>query len=103
MSRLTEAEYLATIGRTPDRVGPEESPPFDFWPYFDSIPDEDFGGFDFSAGEVAYAWNMPSGHHQHVLIRCETPDVFLVLVLDLSGQKVHGHRLLDMGRLYGKR
>jgi hypothetical protein len=82
MPRLTEAEYLAIMEPTPDRVGPDESPPFDSWPYFDAIPHEDFGGFDFSADEVAYAWSMPSGYHQHVLIRCETPDVSLVLVLD---------------------
>ncbi|MFD0855995.1 hypothetical protein ACFQ07_27395 [Actinomadura adrarensis] len=103
MPRLTEAEYLATMGPVPERVGLDESPPFDFWPYFDSIPRGDFGEFDFSAGEVGYAWNMPSGCHQHVLIRCETPDVFLVLVLDLPRQRVHGHHLLDLGRLYGTR
>lgn len=103
MPRLTEAEYNATMGPSPVPVGQEESPPFDFSPYFHSIPPEDFEGFDFSAGVVTNAWNMSSGDHQHVLVRCETPDVFLVLVLDLAGRRVHGHHLLDLGRLYGTR
>ncbi|MFI7558275.1 hypothetical protein [Micromonospora echinaurantiaca] len=44
---------------------------------------------------------MPNGTHQHVLVDCETPNVFLVLVLDLHASSVLGHHLLDLNRLYG--
>jgi hypothetical protein len=98
---LTEDEYQRTIGPDPTRVRPDEEPPFDFWPYFDSIDAEDFAGHDFSEGRVSYAWQMPGGVYQHVLVDCETPDVFLVLVLDLPACSVYGHHLLDLHRLYG--
>ncbi|MFC0030206.1 hypothetical protein ACFFMM_11815 [Micromonospora chaiyaphumensis] len=99
--RLTEDEYKATMGPHPTRVGPDQEPPFDFWPYFDSIPEDDFNGHDFSEVRVTYVWQSPDGAHQHVLVDCETPNVFLVLVLDLHACSVLGHFLLDLNRLYG--
>ncbi|MEH1127816.1 hypothetical protein [Micromonospora sp. CPCC 206061] len=101
MSRLTEAEFLATMDPHPARIGQDDAPPFDFWAYFDSIPDEDFGGHDFSDGTVTDALTMPATNFQHVLIRCETANVFLVLILDLRQRRVYGHHLLDLRKLYG--
>ncbi len=77
------------------------APPFDFWEYIETIPSEDFGGHDFSEGRVPYAWNMRGTAFQHVLVECETPDVFLVLVLDVPGNSVVGHHLPDLNRLHG--
>ena len=98
---LSEAEYKATMGAERTGVDLDEAPPFDFWPYFDAVAREDFAGHDFSAGQVAYAWQMSGGRHQHVLVACETPNVFLVIVLDLHVLSVLGHHLLDLNRLYG--
>ncbi|WP_238020021.1 hypothetical protein KZZ52_10830 [Dactylosporangium sp. AC04546] len=96
MRLLTEAEYRATMEPEPIQIGPEDQPPFDFWPYFDEVPEEDLEGHDFSEGSVTYAWHMPRSNRQHVLVNCETPNVFLVLVLDLSTESVLGHYLLDI-------
>jgi hypothetical protein len=101
MRLLTEAEYKATMEPEPIRIGPDDEPPFDFWPYFDMVPEEDFGGHDFSEGGVTYAWHMPDGNLQHVLVNCEKPSVFLVLVLDLSNRVVVGHYLLNLLDIYG--
>jgi hypothetical protein len=96
MRLLTEAEYRATMEPEPIRIGPDDEPPFDFWAYFDAVPAADLRGHDFSGGTVTYAWHMPRGHLQHVLVNCEEPNVFLVLVLDLRGQTVLGHYVLDI-------
>ena len=96
VGRLTEPQYRATMEPGPRRVNDGEPPPFDFWYYFDLIPDADFEGHDFAEGEVAYAWRMPSGTLEHVLVRCATPQIFLVLVLDLRFGTVYGHYLLDL-------
>jgi hypothetical protein len=98
---LTEAEFKATMDADPVPVAEDATPPFDFWPYFDLIPETDFLGHDFSAGEVTHAWTMPVSRYQHVLVRCESPNVFLVLVLDLQLRVVHGHRVLDLDDVYG--
>jgi hypothetical protein len=50
---------------------------------------------------VTHAWRMPGTAYEHVLVRCRTPDVFLVLVLDVAGHTVVGHRLLDLNQVYG--
>ena len=82
-------------------AGQGEEPPFDFWPYFDSIPAADFEGHDCSAGAVTYVYRHPSGRFEHVLVDSEDRNVFMVLVLDRDAQTVVGHRLLDLPRLYG--
>jgi hypothetical protein len=101
MPKLTEDEYKATMALHPIAADPDEEPPFDFWPYFNAIPPEDFRGHDFSARAVPNAWKMPDSVYEHVLVRSETPNVFLVLVLDVIGRSVVGHHLLDLNRLYG--
>ncbi|MEU7997315.1 hypothetical protein AB0B83_18535 [Micromonospora sp. NPDC049060] len=101
MRLLTAEEFTATIGTPPAPVDVDESAPFDFWPYFDAIPREDLGGHDFSDEEVTHVWQMPDGTHQHVLIACDTPNVFLALVLDLRTASVAGHHVLDLNQIYG--
>jgi hypothetical protein len=101
MRRLTEDEFKATAAPEKERVGLDEEPPFDFWAYFELIPPEDFGEHDFSEGRVSYAWNMRGTGYQHVLVQCETPDVYLVLVLDVPARSVVGHHVLDLNRIYG--
>jgi hypothetical protein len=96
MRLLTEAEYKATMEPEPIQIGPEDEPPFDFWPYVDRIPEADLGGQDFTDGTVTYAWHMPQANLQHVLVNCAKPNVFLVLVLDLTHATVLGHYLLDI-------
>jgi hypothetical protein len=85
----------------PVRLGPDELPPFDLWGYFESLPREDFDGHDFSEGAVTHAWTMPTTHFQHVLIQCETANLFLALILDLTQRQVFGHYLLDLRKFYG--
>jgi hypothetical protein len=99
MRLLSEAEYKATMAPEPIQIGPDDDPPFDFWPYFDQIPEAHLGGHDFTDGNVTYAWHMPASGLQHVLVDCERPNVFLVLVLDLATETVLGHYLLD---IYGQ-
>lgn len=44
---------------------------------------------------------MSGTAYQHILVECETPNVFLVLVLDVPARSVAGHRLLDLNQIYG--
>jgi hypothetical protein len=101
MPLLTPEQFQATFGEPGHRVGADEPPPFDFWPYFDSIPLSDFEGHDCSASRVEYAWRMPPGPFVHVLVSSEDRNVFMVLVLDSQAGVVYGHRLLDLNREYG--
>jgi hypothetical protein len=98
---LSQAEFLATLGEPMTAVSPGEDAPFDLWPYFEAIPAADFEGHDCSEESVTNVIREPSGRYVHVLVNSEDPNVFMVLVLDLSIGRVYGHRLLDLNREYG--
>ncbi len=101
MKLLSQLEYHGTHVGPMIRVGVDDAPPFDFWPYFEAIPPSDFEGHDCSEGAVSWAWNNASGTFQHVLVSIEDKNVFMVRVLDLRARSVFGHRLLDLNREYG--
>lgn len=84
------------------RVGVDEEPPFDFWPYFEEIPEDDFEGFDCTEGLVDLAWRTGDGRFEHVLVSTrEDADIFMVIVLDRVSNSVVGHRLLNLKKEYG--
>lgn len=41
---LTEGEFRATFTNPMKPLGSTARPLFDYWPYFDGIPEGDFGG-----------------------------------------------------------
>ena len=65
------------------RVRENGGPPFNFWPYFDSLPRSEWQGHDFSEGRVSDAYLMSGGRWEHVLVACQDKNVKLVLVLDV--------------------
>ena len=81
----------------------DEAPPFDFWPYFDAIPNGDFEGFDCSPGEVTYVYRTSDERFEHILVNSTDRNVFMALVLDRAANAVLGHRLLNLPVLYGLR
>ncbi|MCW1926660.1 hypothetical protein OKA05_29170 [Luteolibacter arcticus] len=102
MKQLDDAAFRATFGEPMVPVTDDEEPPFDFWDYFEEIPEDDFEGYDCSAGAVDQAWRTPDGRFEHVLVNSEEEaDVFMVVVLDRDAGVVHGHRLLHLKDEYG--
>ena len=102
MSLLSQDEFAKTFGETRERLLADESPPFDFWQYFDEIPLDDFEGHDCSAREVEYVYRMgPAHRYVHVLVNTEDRNVFMVIVLDIVAGDILGHRLLNLNREYG--
>ncbi len=86
------------------RVGADEAPPFDFWPYVEKIPESDYAGFDCTEGAVCWSWRTNDGRFEHVLISTkEDKDVFMAVILDRAKREVVGHHLLNLTREYGLR
>ena len=98
---MSDTEWLAEMA-LPKRAVAGGAPAFDFWSYFDDIPVEDFEAFDCSDGVVSNAYRALDGSCEHVLVRAATPNVFMVLVLDLRERIVRGHRLLNLNEHYGQ-
>lgn len=100
MTRLSEDEFKATFNPPMRRLSLEDAPPFDFFPYVDTIPVADFGGH-VCRGDVSHVWEDASATFQHVLFGMQDPNVFMVILLDVRAMTVMGHILLDLNRLYG--
>lgn len=102
MNRLDDDAFKATFRAPMQRVGDDEEPPFDFWPYFEQIPEGDFAGFDCSEGQVNLAWRTEDGRFEHVLVSTrEDAEAYMVIVLDRYSNSVVGHRLLNLKTEYG--
>jgi hypothetical protein len=104
MSLLDEPSFLRTFGKKMVRVNADGDAPIPFWSYVDSIPKEDFQGYDCSEGSVRWVWRSDDHSFEHICIDTkEDGDVFMVIVLDLARREVAGHRLMDLKREYGLR
>jgi hypothetical protein len=101
MHCISDEEWPTYCAEPMARVSDDAEPLFDFWPYAERIPIEDFKGFDCSAGQVDYAFRHPNGRYEHVLINSDKRNVFMVLVLDREALWVVGHHLLRLNELYG--
>jgi hypothetical protein len=93
---LTAAEYQATAGDPMTPIEEQKPVPSDFWEYFDAIPPEDLAGVDAGSGQIALAYEEPSGCFDHVLLATGDPAVFVVIVVDTAGPTIYGHHLLDL-------
>jgi hypothetical protein len=100
MAIFSEDQFKATLGSPMKRLSSGAEPLFDFWHYFDAIPDDDFSGHR-CVGDVTYVWEDPTCRFQHVLFNSQDVNDFMVLVLDVSTRSVTGHRLLNINALYG--
>lgn len=79
----------------------DEDECIDIWQYCDLIPEADFAGFSIADRNVEMVSRTPDRKYDHVLIPTETPNVFLVIIVDLSTQLVFGHHLLNLNQKYG--
>ena len=104
---LSEAEFQVTFtermvdikGREPE-VHPEGV--IDLDAYLEAISRSDFGALRLlSDAPPASVYRSEDGRFDHVLYPCDQPNVFLVVVIALRPDHVHGHYILDLNREYG--
>lgn len=71
----------------------------DIWPYVDALDPAKFGVEQFD--DVDRVYQDARGRYDQILIATDRPDIFLVVVVDVRKNAVHGHRLLDLNVEYG--
>lgn len=96
MRRLTEGELQATVSPRPRPCGVSDG----MWAlvedYVDALPPDEWQGHPPGELGVPKAYAMRGGRWVHVLVDTLDRRVAMVLVLNLSDEVVHGHRLLDL-------
>lgn len=100
---LTKDELELTVKEPMTQLPPDAKPPFDFWPYFADIPKEHFAGISCAEANVVSVYNNADKSYLHILIECDEENIFMVLILDLKINEVHGHVLLNTstGEVFG--
>ena len=99
--QLTEEEFTATFVLRMRDVTADAVPVVDIWPYVESIPQADLQGHELADGLVEHVYRSGDERFDHVLASTTSKNVYLVIVVDLRGRCIHGHRLLDLNKEYG--
>jgi hypothetical protein len=100
---LSEEEFQATFARPMRRLGIDEQPPVvvDLKEYLSAC----IVALDLPTTlddiEIHHVYVAYGERHTHVLFWYGKPHTYLVLVLDNHAAAVLGHRVLELGKLYG--
>ena len=73
----------------------------DIWPYVAAIPASELGSHQVQSGVVERVYRNGADTFDHVLVATKSANVYLAIVVDLAGQSVMGHRVLDLNLEYG--
>ena len=73
----------------------------DIWPYVRAVPLQDLEGHAVYDQYVEYVYRTGDGRFDHVQVMTRTKNVYLVIVVDLQADDIHGHYLFDLNREYG--
>ncbi|QDA59261.1 hypothetical protein [Hymenobacter jejuensis] len=98
---LSDDEFQQTFCDPMQNVTESADPQLDIWPYVDAITPNDLNGHIIENGIVELVYRSGDQRFDHVLIPAKKPNVFLVIVVDLSCNLVHGHLILDLRESYG--
>ena len=98
---LSRDEYFAAFLKPVRDVTLTATDVLDIWPYVAAIPSEDLWGHKVVPKQVKRVYRCGDDKLDHVLIVTTTRSVFLVVVVDLVGDSVLGHHLLDLNDEYG--
>lgn len=96
---LDETAFNDTFAFPMQNVTALDTETIDIWPYVDAIPVRDLRGL--KPGNVRHVYRNATSTFEHVLILTGETDTFLVIVVSLLRNRVHGHHLLQLVEKYG--
>lgn len=97
--RLSQEEFDACFAAPMRDVTSTAEPQADIWAYVDGL-DLDTLGVP-SVGDVRHVYRDALERFDQVLIGTGCFNTLLVVVVDRGLKAVHGHRLLEMDKIYG--
>jgi hypothetical protein len=99
---LTEKEYKSTITGSMANVTETAEPIVDIWSYVEELVDEGIiPGHVFNNELVESVYENEDGSFHHVLLPTEDQNIFVVLIIDVKGERIKGHFGLDLNLQYG--
>jgi len=103
---LSKSDFKETYGGKNDKHHRERRWVFsdgviDIQPYVNSIAGLDLEGYELPNMLIEAVYRSSNDKYDHSLIMTKIKNVFLVIVIDLISNCIHGHHLLDLNKEYG--
>ena len=95
---LSEPEFKTTFAASMEEVSQTAGNVIDIWPYVQAVSSEDLQQHTVCEQSVESVYRMGDGHFDHILVMTRTKNVYLVIVVNLLENSIHGHHLLDLNR-----
>ena len=106
-SLLAKSAFLALLGgeRAQNITGREEelfpNGVIDIWPYVRAVPAQDLDAHTVAEGQlVDVVYRTATGSFDLVHVPTTRQNVYLVVVIDVANDRIHGHHLLDLNTEY---
>jgi hypothetical protein len=101
-TELSEQEYKSTMTGKMTDVTESAEPVVDIWPYVEVLRNDKIVlDYVFTNELVESVSTNGDGSFHHVLLPTDNENVFIVLVIDVVGQRIKGHFKLDLNQQYG--
>lgn len=100
--RLSEEQYLSTMGSKMSEVTEIAEPLADIWDYAQQLLKDNLisqEGFLKRYIEAVYVNNENT--YQHILLFTNQKNVYAVIIVDMNDKSVFGHYILDLNEKYG--
>jgi hypothetical protein len=98
---LDQAAFRSTFTAKMHDVTTSTTNVIDIWPYVTSIPEADLEGHKVAPGVVDHVYRTSENTFDHVMVVTNSSNVYLVVVVDLVADSVHGHCMLNLNKEYG--
>jgi hypothetical protein len=96
---LTEQEYKSTMTGKMTDVTESAEPVVDIWPYVEILRNDKIVlDYVFINELVESVYTNGDGSFHHVLLPTDHKNVFIVLIIDVLGQRIKGHFKLDLNQ-----
>ena len=104
---LSNTEFKKTFGAKMINITGKEdeySPDgvIDIMPYVDVIPEADLKGNVLIDILVESVYRSSDDKYDHVQLITNSKNIFLVVIINLVTNSIHGHFLLDLNKEYGR-
>jgi hypothetical protein len=98
---LSESEFKATFVPRMRDVTKIAMDVLDIWPYVDAVPQDELEGHLIFERFIEKVYRSGNDRFDHVQVMTKSPNVYLIVVVDLQFDCFYGHRLLDLNKEYG--
>ena len=95
---LSEPEFKATVAIPMEEMSETAANVIDIWPYVQEVSRGGLQGHALDNQLIECVYRTSDGQFDHVLVETRTKNVYLVIVINLLENRIHGHHLLDLNR-----